>query len=149
MSGNVALRNRRRREHVAHTGGRSRASSVVDVDVRLPLPPAAAGERARRVVRDVTGIELGAQGTSGSIVLGTFSELVVELEVEPRNDESDVRIALQTNGRNALLAIVLLALAVLSVVGIVGYALYSRRVGGPRARLKEVARQIQASLAEK
>jgi hypothetical protein len=149
MSGNVALRNRRRRDHAAHTGGRSRASSVVTVEVALHLPADAAAERARRAVREVTGVDLGAQGTSGSLVLGTFSELVVDLDVEPRDDESDVRVLLQTNGRNGVFAIFLLALAMLSIVGILGYAVYSRGDRGPRARLKEMANRIQASLAEK
>jgi hypothetical protein len=147
MSGNVALRNRRRRDHAAHTGGKSRPSSVVSVERTMPLSAVDATERAKRAVRDATGVEIADDGC-GSLALGMFSELVVDVDVTSRGDESAVRVELRTEGRNTALALLMLALAVLSVVGIVIYALVSRGDRGPRARLQKMAAKIEASLAE-
>jgi hypothetical protein len=148
MSGNISLANRRRRNHAAFTGGRSRPSSVITVEKTLPLPVAEAAARARHAIHDATGISFGADEDGGAAELGMFGELVVDLDVDARGAESDVRIALRTERRNGALAIFLLALAVLSVVGIVGYALATRGDRGPRARLQKMAKRIEASLAD-
>lgn len=157
MSRNIALRNRRRREHEAKRGGRSAKTSFVTVEVRLPLSPTAAGEKTRNAVREATGIDLaaldadpsGARAGSGAVALTTFSELAVDVEVVPRSadrpdgpTESDVRVALGSSGRNTGLALVLYLLAALSIVGLIVLALRSRGEPPERARLEAMAARI-------
>lgn len=148
MSGNVALRNRRRREHEGKRGGRSSKTSVQTVHVVLPLSPDDAMAKAQRAVREATGIELD-EG-SGAIALTTFAELVVDVDVTPRADAgaagSDVRVALRSEGRNTALAILLLALAVLSIVGIVVVALRTRGQPKESAHVRAMAQRIEALL---
>jgi hypothetical protein len=144
MSRNIALRNRARREHEGKRGGRSTKTSIVTVDADLALPADAAEQRARHAVREVTGIDVTDR--VGAIPLGTFSELVAEIDVSPIGGASKVRVALRTEGRNTVLAVSLLVLAVLSIVGIVIVAMRTRGRPKEQARLQAMAARIATAL---